>query len=302
MSLARPLIAALLYLAASGLQASPLVDSAWLEKHLHDDKVKILEVSMVPEQFDFGHIPGAHNLDWHTDLVDPLRRDIASRDALQALLRKAGVSRGDTLVLYGDNHNWFAAWGVWVLETYGLGNVKLLDGGRVKWEAEGRPLTREARPAEPGDLALSPLSETHRARLADVVAIAEGKAPGKLVDIRSPAEYQGQVIAPPGSTELSMRAGHIPGAVNVPWGELVNEDGTFKSVDELRRIYQAVGIDGSTPIVTYCRIGERSSHSWFALARLLGYPTRNYDGSWTEYGNAVGVPIDNPSGQVWRGL
>ncbi|QLF93826.1 sulfurtransferase [Pseudomonas sp. ABC1] len=295
-------LAGLLSLVASALQASPLVDTAWLEAHLHDDKVKILEVSVVPEQFDFGHIPGAHNLDWHTDLVDPLRRDIASRDALQALLRKAGISQGDTLVLYGDNHNWFAAWGIWVLDAYGLDAVKLLDGGRVKWEAEGRPLTRAPSTAKPGNLTLAPLSERHRARLADVVAIAEEKAPGKLVDIRSEAEYLGQVIAPPGSTELSMRAGHVPGAVNVPWSQLVNADGTFKPVDELRRIYQAVGVDGSTPVVTYCRIGERSSHSWFALAKLLGYPTLNYDGSWTEYGNAVGVPIDNPSGQVWRGL
>lgn len=281
--------------------AEPLVSTDWLEQHLDSATVKVFEVSVVPGQYDLGHIPDANNLDWHTDLVDPLRRDIVSRESLQQLLRQAGVNQGDTLVLYGDNHNWFAAWSVWVLESYGIDNVRLLDGGRVKWELEGRALTRATSQPASGDLLVGEANEQYRARLVDVVAAAEGRSNAQLVDIRSPDEYSGKLLAPPGSSELAMRAGHVPGAVNMPWQELVNPDGTFRSAQELQALYAAVGIDGSRPVITYCRIGERSSHSWFALHKLLGYPTRNYDGSWTEYGNAVGVPIANPSASVWRG-
>lgn len=303
MTLKTLLISTCLLLLSIPALASPLVSTQWLEAHLEDPNVRIFEVSVVPEQFDMGHIPGAFNLDWHTDLVDRIRRDIVSRDDLQALLQRAGVNRDTTFVLYGDNHNWFAAWGVWILDLYGVDNVKLLDGGRIKWELEGRPLTRASQQTRNiGNIELQPADERYRARLQDVVAVAEGKTDAALLDIRSPDEYEGRVIAPPGSLELSMRAGHIPGAVNVPWSRVVNEDGTFRAIDDLRALYADVGITGNKPVITYCRIGERSSHSWFVLRKLLGYDARNYDGSWTEYGNSIGVPIDNPAGTLWRGL
>ncbi|MEO1819038.1 sulfurtransferase [Pseudomonas sp.] len=297
----RFLICCVLLLSTGLARADALVSTEWLAAHLDDPQVRLFEVSVAPEQYDAGHIPGAFNLNWHTDLVDPVRRDIAPREQLQAQLRAAGVDANSTLVLYGDNHNWFAAWGAWVFETYGLEQVKLLDGGRIKWELEGRALTREASTATPSQLILPEASERYRARLGDVVDAAQGRTDAALLDIRSPDEYQGRVIAPAGSLELSMRAGHVPGAVNVPWSKVVQADGRFRPVDELRALYQSVGIDGQRPVITYCRIGERSSHSWFVLHRLLGYPARNYDGSWTEYGNSVGVPIDNPAGTVWRG-
>ncbi len=281
--------------------SSPLVTTDWLEQHLADENVKLFEVSVVSNQYELGHIPNASNLNWHTDLVDPVQRDIVSRKTLQAHLQKAGVNEGDTIILYGDNHNWFAAWGVWILETYGIANVHLLDGGRVKWEREDRKLTRALPSPALGNITVGPANEQYRARLADVVAAAKGQNNHQLVDIRSPDEFSGKVLAPPGSTELAMRAGHVPGAVNMPWHKLVNEDGTFRSQDELKKLYAEIGITGENPIITYCRIGERSSHSWFALHKLLGYSVRNYDGSWTEYGNAVGVPINNPSATVWRG-
>lgn len=279
-----------------------LVSTEWLAEHLTDPDVSVLEVSVIPEQFKQGHISGAGNLNWHTDLVDPVRRDLVSAERLQQLLQQAGVSNDSTIILYGDNNNWFAAWGVWVLNYYGIERVKLLDGGRVKWEMEGRPLSRDIAAPAAGNIVITGSNQSIRARLKDVVAAAEQTAQDQLVDIRSPQEYRGEIIAPPGVNELAMRAGHIPGAVNIPWSALVNKNGTFKSAEELRQLYAAVGIDGSRPVITYCRIGERSSHSWFALSKLLGYQVRNYDGSWTEYGNAVGVPISNPSGSVWQGL
>lgn len=281
--------------------ANPLVSTEWLAANLNNPKVKVLEVSVAPEQFAHGHIPGAHNLDWHKDLNDPIRRDLISQANLAQWLRNAGINQGDTLVLYGDNHNWFAAWGFWVLDSYGVDNLKLLDGGRVKWEIENRPMTRQQTSTHsPGNLRLNTPKPEQRARLVDVLAVAEGRSQAQLVDIRSPAEYLGEVVAPPGSSELAVRAGHIPGAVNVPWQGVVNADGTFKSKAELSALYASVGVDGSQPVITYCRIGERASHSWFVLAKLLGYSARNYDGSWTEYGNSVGVPINNPSHKLHR--
>jgi len=279
-----------------------LVTADWLKQNLENPKVKIFEVSVDTGVYERGHIPGAANLNWHTDLVDKERRDIASRDNFQALLQKAGVSDDTTIVLYGDNNNWFAAWGAWIFETYGLGNnVKLLDGGRKLWEAEGLPLDTTVQSAKQTKLDLAERDPSVRARFVDVVAVAEGKHNIKLIDIRSADEYSGKIFAPDGVKELSVRAGHIPGAVNVPWGTIVNKDGTFKSAEDIKKIYAEKGIDGSAPIITYCRIGERSSHTWFALKKILGYDVRNYDGSWTEYGNAVGVPISNPTGTVWTG-
>jgi thiosulfate/3-mercaptopyruvate sulfurtransferase len=286
----------------SEAKASPLVTADWVKEHLKDSKVRIFEVSVEPDVYAKAHIPGAFNLDWHVDLVDTVNRDIASRDKLQGTLRKAGVEPDTTIVIYGDNNNWFAAWGAWVLDVYGLGaNVKLLDGGRKLWEARGLPVTADVPSFPASSITLSERNEKLRARLADVLAVAEGRVAGKLIDIRSPDEYTGKIFAPEGVKELSIRAGHIPGAENVPWATIVNDDGTFKPVDEIRKIYAAKGVDGSKPVITYCRIGERSSHSWFALKRILGYEVRNYDGSWTEYGNAVGVPVTNKSGTIWLG-
>jgi thiosulfate/3-mercaptopyruvate sulfurtransferase len=302
----RPLLGGLISVASlcsslAWASAEVLVNSEWLEKNLNNPKVRVIEVSVVPGVYERGHIPGAVNLTWHTDLVDPIRRDIASQENLQSLLRKAGVSEDSTTILYGDNNNWFAAWGAWVLEVYGVKNVKLLDGGRVKWEAEKRLLSTRATLPESGNLTLKPADKSLRAFLPDVLAAAEQRSDTQLVDIRSADEYNGKVFAPQGVQELSIRAGHVPGAVNVPWGQAVAADGSFKSVEQLKKVYAAAGIDGSKPIITYCRIGERSSHTWFALKKILGYEVRNYDGSWTEYGNAVGVPVANLAGTVWSG-
>ncbi|GGC16963.1 sulfurtransferase [Oxalicibacterium flavum] len=278
-----------------------LVSTDWLEKNISDPKLRLIEVSVNPGVFERGHIQGATNFSWHTDLVDPVRRDIVSQQNFEKLLRNAGVNNDSTVVLYGDNNNWFAAWGAWVFDIYGVKNVKLLDGGRKKWEAENRPLTPVAIQHAAGNIKVGAANPKLRANLGDVVAVANKQSDAKLVDIRSADEYNGKVFAPAGVQELAIRAGHVPGAANVPWGQAVAADGTFKTVDELKKVYGAVGIDGSKPIITYCRIGERSSHTWFALSKLLGYDVRNYDGSWTEYGNAVGVPVSNPAGTVWGG-
>jgi thiosulfate/3-mercaptopyruvate sulfurtransferase len=277
-----------------------LVTTDWLEKNLNDPKLRVIEVSVTPGVYERGHIPNSVNFAWHTDLVDTVRRDIVSQQNFEKLLRNAGVSNDSTVVLYGDNNNWFAAWGAWVFDVYNVKNVKLLDGGRKKWEAENRPLTPLAAQVAQGNIKVGAPNKALRARLADVVAASEKKT-AALVDIRSADEFNGKVFAPAGVQELAVRAGHVPGAVNVPWGQAVAADGTFKSVEELKKLYASVGIDGSKPVITYCRIGERSSHTWFALKKLLGYDVRNYDGSWTEYGNAVGVAINNPAGTVWGG-
>jgi len=279
-----------------------LVTADWLKDHLTDPKVRVFEVSVDPGVYEKGHIPGATNLNWHTDLVDTVNRDIASREKLRDQLRKAGVEDDTTVVIYGDNNNWFAAWGAWVLDVYGFGErAKLLDGGRKLWEARGFPLTDELPSFKPSSIELPERNNSLRARLTSVLDFVEGRVDGKLVDIRSNDEYLGKIFAPEGVKELAIRAGHIPGAENVPWATIVNEDGTYKPLDEIRKIYAEKGIDGSKPVITYCRIGERSSHTWFALKRLLGYDARNYDGSWTEYGNAVGVPVINESGTIWLG-
>ena len=295
------LAAALLQSVTAHAASEYLVSTDWLEKNLKDPKVRIIEVSVVPGVYERGHIPGAVNFAWHSDLVDPVRRDIASQEAFQQLLRKAGVNNDSTTIIYGDNNNWFAAWGAWVFDVYGVDNVKLLDGGRAKWEAEGRQLDSRASTPTAGNVTVKAANKDLRAFLPDVLAAAEKRSDTQLVDIRSADEYNGKVFAPQGVQELAVRAGHVPGAVNVPWGQAVAADGTFKSADELKKVYGAVGIDGSKPIITYCRIGERSSHTWFALKKILGYDVRNYDGSWTEYGNAVGIPVVNVAGTVWGG-
>jgi thiosulfate/3-mercaptopyruvate sulfurtransferase len=278
-----------------------LVTTDWLEKNLNNPKLRLIEVSVDTGVYERGHIQGAVNFKWHTDLVDPVKRDIASKENFEKLLRQAGVNNDSTIVIYGDSNNWFAAWGAWVFDVYGIKNVKLLDGGRKKWEAEKRPLTPLATKVTAGTIKVSDANNALRARLIDVVAIANKKSDTALVDIRSPDEFTGKIFAPAGVQETAIRAGHIPGAVNVPWGQAVAEDGTFKSPEELKKVYAAVGIDGKKPIITYCRIGERSSHTWFALSKILGYNVKNYDGSWTEYGNSVGNPVINTAGTVWGG-
>lgn len=285
--------------AATAIPAGPLVSTDWLAQNLDNPQVRVIEVSVNPGLYERAHVPGAVNFSWHNDLNDKVRRDIVSQQGFEALLSKSGVTPDTTVVLYGDTNNWFAAWGAWVFDIYGVKNVKLLDGGRKKWEAENRPLNNRAPEYASTTYRVSEVNVNLRARLSDALAAAEGKSGAKLVDIRSADEYSGKVFAPPGIQELAIRAGHIPGAVNVPWGQAVKEDGSFKSPEELKKLYASVGIDGSKPIITYCRIGERSSHTWFALSKILGYQVKNYDGSWTEYGNAVGVPINNPAGTIW---
>ncbi|WP_255593843.1 sulfurtransferase [Acidovorax sp. sic0104] len=286
-------------MAATPIPAGPLVSTEWLAQNLDNQQVRIVEVSVNPGLYERGHVPGAVNFSWHQDLNDRVRRDIVSKEGFEALLSKAGVSPDTTVVLYGDTNNWFAAWGAWVFDIYGVKNVKLLDGGRKKWEAENHPLNNRVPEFTATSYKVGQVNTQLRARLSDALAAAEGKTNAKLVDIRSADEYSGKIFAPAGVPELSIRAGHIPGAANVPWGQAVKEDGTFKSADELKKLYASAGVDGSRPIITYCRIGERSSHTWFALSKILGYNVKNYDGSWTEYGNAVGVPIANPAGTVW---
>ncbi|MDI9547504.1 MAG: sulfurtransferase [Chloroflexota bacterium] len=286
-------------------EASPVgfenvvVSTEWLAENLDNPAVRVIEVSVIPGVYERGHIPGAVNFVWHTDFVDTISRDIVSATRLQELARDAGINDDSTVVLYGDNNNWFAAWGAWVFKLYGAPDVRILDGGRAKWEAEGRELAVAAPTVEPGDFTASGANANLRAHLADVRQIVEGDVDAALIDIRSPAEFEGTIFAPEGFQELAVRAGHIPTAVNVPWAQAVNEDGSFKSVEELRELYASVGVDGSRPVVVYCRIGERASHTWFVLSQILGYDAKLYDGSWTEWGNTVGVPIENPAGTIW---
>jgi thiosulfate/3-mercaptopyruvate sulfurtransferase len=300
-----PLLGAALLSAAQAdisTKSSALVSTDWVSQKADDPKVRIIEVSVDPGVYEQGHIPGAANVRWHTDLVDNPRRDIVSKEQFEALVSKLGITPDTTVVLYGDNNNWFAAWGAWVFKLYGHKDVKLVDGGRKKWELEKRPLDTSAPTFKETKYEVAEVNKNLRAHLPEVVAIAEDKDKAALLDIRSPDEFTGKVIAPAGVQELAIRAGHVPGAVNVPWKSSVNDaDGTFKKPEELKKIYSDHGVDGSKPVVVYCRIGERSAHTWFVLSEVLGYNAKQYDGSWTEYGNSVGVPIDNPSGTVWTG-
>ncbi len=269
-----------------------LVSTQWVADHLNDPKVKLIEVDVDTTQYDEGHIQGAVGFNWTSQLQDQLRRDIAGQEQIEKLLGEAGVSNGDTIILYGDNNNWFAAYAFWLLTMYGHKNLRLMDGGRKKWVDEGRPTTKEAaKPAQASYRAKGP-DLGLRAR-SDEVLTAVGGGKHALVDVRSPAEYNGEIMAPPGLPETAQRMGHIPGAQNVPWAQAANEDGTFKSDEALKQLYGGKGVTGDKDIIAYCRIGERSSHTWFALKYLLGYKNvKNYDGSWTEWGSMVGMPIE----------
>ncbi|GAA5177753.1 sulfurtransferase [Rugosimonospora acidiphila] len=269
---------------------SVLVSADWAEKNLGAAGVVFVEVDEDTAAYDTAHIPGAVKLDWRLDLQDQVRRDFVNREQFQALLSSRGIGNDDLVVLYGGNNNWFAAYAYWYFKLYGHGDVRLLDGGRKKWELDNRPLTGDAttRPAtnyvaQDQDLSL-------RAFRDDVVAAIGTQ---NLVDVRSPDEYAGRLLAPAHlPQEQAQRAGHVPTAISVPWSKAANEDGTFKSDDELRGIYGAAGLDDSKDTIAYCRIGERSSHTWFVLRELLGHSNvKNYDGSWTEYGSLVGVPV-----------
>jgi thiosulfate/3-mercaptopyruvate sulfurtransferase len=270
-----------------------LVDADWVEAHLNDPNVRLIEVDVDTKAYEQGHIPGAVGFNWQKELQDQTIRAPLSKEQLEDLLSRAGVSNDTTIVLYGDNNNWFAAWAFWILKYYGHNDVRLLDGGRVKWLAEQRPLTTEVPSYERTHYQAQEPRRELRA-LRDEVLSKLGQSGVALVDVRSPGEYSGELLAPPNlPQEGAQRGGHIPGAANVPWASAVREDGTFKSAEELRAIYEGKGITADKEVIAYCRIGERSSHTWFALRYLLGYPdVRNYDGSWTEWGSLIGVPIE----------
>jgi len=286
--------------AAPKNQARSVAQPDWLEANLDNPKVRIIEVSTEPGIYERGHIKNAIKFVWHTDLVDTVNRDIINAKNFSKLVQKAGISDDTTVVLYGDKNNWFAAWGAWIFNIYGQKDVRVLDGGRVKWEKDGRALTTAVPSFPAGNFVATRADKALRATLInDVLPVAKKRVKADLVDIRGADEFNGKIFAAPGFQELAVRAGHIPGAINVPWGANVNADGTFKSVAELRKLYADKGIDGKQNIITYCRIGERSSLTWFVLSEILGYNVKNYDGSWTEYGNSVGVPIVNNAGTIW---
>jgi len=269
-----------------------LVSTEWVAAHASDPDVAVVEVNVDTTAYEQGHVPGSIGWNWQTQLCDTVRRDIIGKSELEQLLSSSGIGNETTIVVYGDHNNWFAAWAFWQLKVYGHDDVRIMNGGRKKWIEEGRPLTTDVLSVRPKSYRASEADLSLRAFLPEVQAtLARGNF--ALVDVRSADEFTGKILAPPGLPETCQRGGHIPGAQNIGWGMAVNEDGTFKSRDELARIYGDKEVTADRDIITYCRIGERSSHSWFALKYLLGYPNvRNYDGSWTEWGNLVGAPIE----------
>ncbi|MBA8827264.1 thiosulfate/3-mercaptopyruvate sulfurtransferase [Saccharopolyspora lacisalsi] len=271
-----------------------LVSTEWAEQNLGADKVVFAEVDEDTTAYDGGHISGAVKLDWRNELQDPVRRDFVGRDDFSELLSSKGISNDDTVVLYGGNNNWFAAYAYWYFKLYGHADVRLLDGGRKKWELDGRELTKQEPQRSRTNYSAQDPDRSIRAFRDEVVNAINTQ---NLVDVRSPDEFSGKLLAPAHlPQESAQRGGHIPTAINVPWSKAANEDGTFKSDEELRKVYGEAGLDDSKDTIAYCRIGERSSHTWFVLRELLGHSNvKNYDGSWTEYGSLIGVPIDNPS-------
>ena len=272
-----------------------LVDADWAKAHLDDPSVRFVEVDVDTTSYEQSHIPGAVAWNWTSQLSDGIRRDIAGREEFSALLSASGIGPDTTIALYGDNNNWFAAWAYWQLKLYGHSDVRIINGGRKFWLDNGLPLSVDAVSYAATGYELPEPDFSLRAYRDDILPRLDDPTLA-LVDVRSPAEYNGEIIAPPGMSETAQRAGHIPGAASIPWAQTVREDGTFKSAEDLATLYEAKGITADKDIIAYCRIGERSSHSWFVLHELLGYKrVRNYDGSWTEYGSLIGVPIEKPA-------
>ncbi|HZC07394.1 MAG TPA: sulfurtransferase [Ktedonobacterales bacterium] len=269
-----------------------LVDTQWVADHLNDPRVRIVEADEDPLLYEIGHIENAVKLDWHVDVQDPVERDFVSKADFEALMSRYGISPDTTVVFYGDKNNWYAAYSFWLFRMYGHRDLRIMNGGRTKWEAEGRPYTKQEPSLARTQYTAQEPDTNIRAFRRQVEAALEAKQ-GAMVDVRSPDEYTGKTIHMVNyPQEGAQRGGHIPGAQNIPWGTAANADGTFKSADELRTIYGGKGVTPEKPIITYCRIGERSAHTWFVLTQLLDYPNvRNYDGSWTEWGNLVGAPI-----------
>ena len=269
-----------------------LVDTNWVDQHKNDPKVRVAEVDYDPTaNYTLGHMPGSVLIDWKADINDPVTRNIITKQACESLLQRVGVNDDTTLVLYGDFNNWFAAFAFWVFKYYGYKDVRLMNGGRKKWLEEDKPVTKDIPSHAKGNFKASEPDSSIRVFLRYVRDTLGSKI---LVDVRGPKEFTGEILAPPEyPTEHAQRGGHIPGAVNIPWAQAVNEDGTFKSADELQKLYQSKGVAADKEVISYCRIGERSSHTWFVLKYLLGYPNvKNYDGSWTEWGNMIDNPIE----------
>lgn len=269
-----------------------LVDTNWVDQHKNDPKVRVAEVDYDPTaNYTLGHMPGSVLIDWKADINDPLTRNIITKQACESLLQRVGVNDDTTLVLYGDFNNWFAAFAFWVFKYYGYKDVRLMNGGRKKWLEEDKPVTKDIPSHAKGNFKASEPDSSIRVFLRYVRDTLGSKI---LVDVRGPKEFTGEILAPPEyPTEHAQRGGHIPGAVNIPWAQAVNENGTFKSADELQKLYQSKGVAADKEVISYCRIGERSSHTWFVLKYLLGYPNvKNYDGSWTEWGNMIDNPIE----------
>jgi len=271
-----------------------LVTADWAQEHLGAPGLVFVEVDEDTAAYDGGHLEGAVKLDWKKDLQDPLRRDFVDKSAFEALLSSRGISNDDTVVLYGGNNNWFAAYAYWQFKLYGHADVRLLDGGRKKWELDGRPLTTDVTERPATTYTAKPADTSIRAFRDEVVEAIGSK---NLVDVRSPDEFSGKILAPAHlPQEQSQRAGHVPTAINIPWSKAAADDGTFRSDEELAKLYAGEGYDDGKATIAYCRIGERSSHTWFVLHELLGKSdVKNYDGSWVEYGSLVGVPVENPS-------
>ena len=269
-----------------------LVTTDWVAEHAGDTGVRVVEVDVDTTAYDQGHVPGSAGWNWNTELCDTLIRDIVPLKKLEELLGRSGIDNETTIVLYGDNNNWFAAWAFWQLKIYGHEDVKIMDGGRKKWIAEGKELNTDEPSFPPTTYKASAPDLSIRAFLSEVQqAVAQKSA--ALVDVRSPQEFTGEILAPPGLPETCQRGGHIPGAKSIPWAKACNDDGTFKSASDLQALYGGAGITADKPVIAYCRIGERSSHTWFVLKHLLGFQNvKNYDGSWTEWGNLVNVPIE----------
>jgi thiosulfate/3-mercaptopyruvate sulfurtransferase len=284
-------------MAENGYAKPVLVTTDWLAGKLDDDSIVIAEVDENPDLYDEGHIAGAVKLHWRDDLQDPVERDVVDRETFERLLGQRGIGNDTTVVVYGDKNNWFAAYAYWYLKVYGHGDVRILDGGRQKWIDEGRELSTDIPSREAKTYEAQERDESIRA-YRDQVREWLGEEKRALVDVRSPGEYAGDLIAPPGyEQEGAQRAGHIPTAASIPWASAVQDDGTFKTADELKELYGGKGVTPDKEVTAYCRIGERSAHTWFVLSELLGYErVRNYDGSWTEWGNLVDVPIEKGAG------